>query len=142
MTVSVVIDPDIAFGTVQLRRHKTAEEGGGYERVSFATSGNVLNTSFVIDGTSRKFGTYDVSSSSTTEDGAVKSIQVEAGAKATPYEAYKAPEDGVRAISPTTTIIANDPTTEITATYNKDVGLVVQDLERKIATLETALANS
>lgn len=82
-----------------------------------------------VNGTSAGFASID-------------KLQLELGDKATSYEEYISPVNGVKTICPTTTLIANNPDTEITATYNKDIGLVVADLEEKIATLEDALAKA
>lgn len=59
-------------------------------------------------------------------------MQVEVGA-ASEYEAYKEPAEGVLAVHPTTTLVADTNGVKITAEYKKDINKVIAKLEEAIA---------
>jgi len=81
-----------------------------------------------------------------------KDIQLEVGTTATDYEPYKgtiaytADENGnvkgVTSLYPTTTLIAADEGTTITAEYNKDINKAVNDIYQKLSALSAAVVNN
>lgn len=63
----------------------------------------------------------------------LEGIQIELGSTKTEYEPFKESVDGVVAVYPTTTLVANTNGVEITAEYNKDINKVIAKLEQAIA---------
>ena len=65
----------------------------------------------------------------------VKNLQIEVGNAQTEFEVFKPYINGVVAISPTTTLIADTSGVQITAEYNRDINNVIAKLEQAIANL-------
>ena len=133
-TISIILSETKNVGTIRLQRKG---EDGSYSNVGYYSGSSSAKAFYTVES-----GDYKIATSKNTEAGAIESVQIELGDKATVHEEYISPVNGVKVICPTTTLIANNPEAEITATYNKDIGLVVADLEEKIATLEDALAKA
>lgn len=80
-----------------------------------------------------------------TNEEMLASIQLEYGTTATVYEPYMGAEytanadgtvNGVLSVSPMTTLTADTDSVVVTATYNKDVNVVINTLEERLAALE------
>jgi hypothetical protein len=130
VTITIKINESKKVGTPYMR----VKTDDGYGSALYLYSNNKVRT-VTIDGKTNPFGEYYFRYSSGLEKGAITSLQVEAGLTASAHEEYKEPVDGVVAIYPTTTLVADTQGVSITATYNKDTNKVIQELKNAILNL-------
>ena len=78
-------------------------------------------------------------------------LQLELGTTATPYEpftkqTYQSTADGivegVTSISPNMTLLTNNDGVLLNVEYNRDINVVVDDFDKRLAAIETAITNS